>query len=69
MFALKFCFTVYNWCKKRIMTIIEHKSEKVYFRNDEKCLTDFTLKNDPNIIEILSSYKHLVVILNGVLLI
>ena len=54
--------TVYNWCKKWGMKINENKYKIIHFRNVGKRATDFTFKNGPNIIEIVSSYKYLPVL-------
>ena len=60
--------TVYNWCKKWRMKINESKSKIIHFRNVGKRATDFTFKNGPNIIETVSSYKYLGLILDAFLL-
>ena len=60
--------TVYNWCKKWRMKINESKSKIIHFRNVGKRATDFTFKNGPNIIETVSSYKYLGLILDEFLL-
>ena len=39
------------------MKINENKFKIVYFRNVGKRATDFTFKNDPNIIATVSSYR------------
>ena len=56
--------TVYNWCKKWRMKINVSKSKIIHFRNVGKRATDLTFKNGPNIIETVSSYKYLGLILD-----
>ena len=56
--------TVYNWCKKWKRKINENKSKIIHLRNVGKRATDFTFKNGLNIIEIVSSYKYLGLILD-----
>ena len=60
--------TVYNWCKKWRMKMNEIKSKIVHFRNVGKRATDFIFKNGHNIIESVSSYKYLGLILDDFLL-
>ena len=60
--------TVYNWCKKWRMKINENKFTIVHLRNVGKRAADFSFKNGPNIIETVSSYKYLELILDNFLL-